>query len=337
MIKTLYAGIDVSKDKLDIAITQDGKEIIATATFENTFAGNKKLFSWCKKHSKGFLNIHFCLEATGIYHEEIAECLQEQGKTIVSVINPFQSKSFAKARLLRTKNDKVDAALLAFYCAISRPEETVKTSNEVKKLRKLVRCLNVLIKERAREKTRLHSTKDTDVADVLKGTIKFHSQSIAQIEQKIKEHVKNFPKLNEQVKLLKSIKGVGDRTAWQLLAELHIEDGKTLNSKAQVAHAGLAPREFQSGSSVHGKPRICKTGNHRLRKALYMPALSTIRYNKQLSEFYQRLLSKGKLKMVALVAVMRKMLVMSIAILNSGKPYDENWANKYQKTFALAS
>lgn len=337
MTKTLYVGIDVSKDKLDIALTQDGKQIILTAIFENTSSGYKKLFVWIKKYSKGFSKVHFCIEATGIYHEEIAEYLQEQAKTIVSIINPFQSKSFAKSRLLRTKNDKVDAALLALYCAISQPEETVKTSNEVKKLRKLVRYLNTLINERAREKTRLHSNKDADVANVLKGTINFHSQSIAHIEEKIKEHVKNFPQLNEQVKLLKSINGIGDRTAWQILAELHIEDGKSLNTKAQVAHAGLAPRQFQSGSSVHGKPRICKTGNKRLRKALYMPALSAMRFNKKLSEFYQRLLEKGKLKMVALIAVMRKMLVMAISILNSGKPYDENWANKYQENFALAS
>jgi transposase len=337
MTKTLYAGIDVSKDKLDIALTQEGKQIISTATVENTSSGYKKLFSWIKKHSKGFSNVHFCLEATGIYHEEIVDYLQEQIKTIVSIINPFQSKSFAKSRLLRTKNDKVDAAMLAFYCAIYRPDEAVKASDEVKKLRKLVRCLNVLIKERAREKTRLHSAKDTDVANVLKGTINFHSQSIAHIEKKIKEHVKKFPQLNEQVKLLKSIKGIGDRTAWQLLAELHVEDGKTLNSKAQVAHAGLAPREFQSGSSVHGKPRICKAGNRRLRTALYMPTLSAIRYNKKLSEFYQRLLAVGKLKMVALVAVMRKLLVLAVAILNNGKPYDENWANKYQQNFALVS
>ncbi|MFA6988821.1 MAG: transposase [Candidatus Gastranaerophilaceae bacterium] len=118
---------------------------------------------------------------------------------------------------------------------------------------------------------------------------------------------------------------------------MHVEDGKSLNAKAQVAHAGLAPRQFQSGSSVHGKPRICKTGNKRLRKALYMPAMNAMRYNKPLSEFYRRLLEKGKLKMVALIAVMRKMLVLAVAILNSGKSYDENWANKYQENFALAS
>jgi transposase len=144
-------------------------------------------------------------------------------------------------------------------------------------------------------------------------------------------------KLKHQVQLLQSIKGIGDRTAWQILAELHAHDSININIKAQVAHAGLAPRQFQSGSSVNGKPRICKTGNHRLRKALYMPALSALRFNPQLKEFYHRLLSRGKLKMVALVAVMRKMLVLATGILNNNLPFDANWTAKYQQKFALAS
>ncbi|OGI30833.1 MAG: hypothetical protein A2287_02675 [Candidatus Melainabacteria bacterium RIFOXYA12_FULL_32_12] len=333
----IYSGIDVSKDKLDIALTKDGINIISTATFQNSLSGFQKLFIWVKKRSKGFNCVHFCIEATGIYHEEIAEYLQEQENVLVSVINPFQSKSFANSRLLRTKNDKVDAALLACYCAISQPRQTVKTSNEIKTLRKLVRYLNTLIAERAKQKTRLHSVKNDDVANVVKATINFYSQSISQIELKIKEHIKMFSKLKHQVKLLRSIKGIGDKTAWQILAELHVEDGKNINTKAQIAHAGLAPRQFQSGSSVNGKPRICKTGNKRLRTALYMPAMCALRHNRPLSLFYHRLTSKGKSKMVALIAVMRKMLVLAIGVLNNNVPFDENWALKYQETFALVS
>jgi transposase len=204
-------------------------------------------------------------------------------------------------------------------------------------LQTCIRYLNTLIAERDREKTRLHSVKNDHVADVVKATINFYSQSISQMELKINEHIKMFSKLQYQVKLLKSVKGIGDKTAWQILAELHVEDGKNLNVKAQVAHAGLAPRQFQSGSSVNGKPRICKTGNRRLRKALYMPAMSAIRHNPQLREFYHRLLAKGKLKMVALVAVMRKLLVLAIGILNNDTPFDPNWATRYQQDFALAS
>jgi transposase len=333
----LYSGIDVSKDKLDLAITQDGNRIVSSAAFDNNRQGFKRLFSWVKNHSKGFCNIHFCLESTGIYHEEITEFLQEQKNTIVSVINPFQAKAFAGSRLLRTKNDKVDSELLAFYCAISRPEKTIPLPDEVKRLRRLVRYLNTLIDNRAREKTRLHSVKDNDVAHVLKGTIKFYSQSITEVEKLINEHVKKHENLKHQAKLLKSIKSIGDKTAWRILAEIHIEDGKNLNVKAQVAHAGLAPKERQSGSSIKGKSRICKVGSANLRSALYMPAMSAIQNNPQLKEFYQRLISKGKLKMIALVAVMRKLLVYAIGVLRNNAPYDANWAKIQQEKFVLCA
>lgn len=335
MTKTLYVGIDVSKAKVDAAMTQDGVKIITNACFENHLQGFKKLFNWIKRHSKGFSKIHFCLESTGIYHEELAEFLQEQKYTIVSVVNPFQAKSFSGSRLLRTKNDKVDAEMLAFYCFVSKPQETVRTPEEIKKLRRLVRFLNTQISARAKEKTRLQSIKDDDVAHVLKGTILLLSQSIAQVEKLIKEHVEKYPKLKHQVALLKTAPCIGDKTAYEILAEIHIEDGKTINVKAQVAHAGLAPREFLSGSSVKGKPRICRTGNANLRKALYMPAMCAIQNNPVLKEFYSRLVNKGKHKMVALIAVMRKLLVIAIGVLRNNAPFDPNWAKLQQEKYLL--
>lgn len=342
MTNTIYSGIDVSKDKLDAALTSDGSKILSTATFQNSILGFQKLKTWVLKHSKVFTNVHFCIEATGIYHEELSEFLQENESFIVSVINPFQAKSFAHSRLLRTKNDKVDANLLACYCAISKPRETVNTKAEIKTLSKLVRTLNYQIEERSKYKTKLHSVKDDYAARVVEATISFFTDSIADIEGKIKCHVEEYSELNNQVNLLKSIKGIGDRTAWQIIAEISAEDGKTINSKSQVAHAGLAPREYQSGSSVNGKPRICKTGNKRLRKALYMPAMSAMVNNPIMKIFYERLLSKGKPKKVALVAVMRKLLVLSIGILNNNKPFDENWLakkqeNNFHKNYSLAS
>lgn len=346
-MKTIYSGIDVSKDKLDAALTFDGNKILSTATFQNSFLGFQKLNVWILKHSKAFMNVHFCIEATGIYHEELSEFLQENESFIVSVINPFQAKSFANSRLLRTKNDKVDAGLLACYCAISRPRETVSEKEEVKTLRKLVRALNYQIEERAKYKMKLHSVKDDYAAHVVSATVSFFTESIANIEEKIKQHVDAFPKLKRQIELLESIPGIGLRTSFQILAELHSEDGNKINAKAQVAHAGLAPREYQSGSSVNGKPKICKTGNKRLRKSLYMPAMTAMKYNRHLNEFYQRLLSNGKPKMVALIAVMRKLLVLSVGILNNGIPFDENWTEKrkvikeqeqnFHKNFVLAS
>ena len=339
MSQLLYAGIDVSKDKLDVAITSEKNKILANSTFENNSTGIngfKQLKKWIKKRSKNFENVHFCLESTGNYHEEITEFLQDEG-FVVSVINPFQSKSFASSKLSRTKNDKVDAGILAQYCLIHQPEASIKPPEEIKKLKTYRRNLGKLISTRAEFKTKLQNCKDSNVAHVLEGTIVSLANSIAQMEQLIKEHIERQPKLKEKIDLLKTIPGVADKTAYTILSELHVEDGKNPNVKAQVAHAGLAPREFQSGSSIKGKTRICKTGNSELRKALYMPAMCSIQNNPVLVKFYQRLVSKGKPKKVALVAVMRKLLAISVGILRNNQPFQADWAEKQKETFALTT
>lgn len=327
-MNTIYSGIDVSKDKLDVALTFNGNKILSIATFQNSFLGFQKLSAWISKHSKSFHFVHFCIEATGIYHEEIAEFLCDKENFIVSVINPFQSKAFAHSRLLRTKTDKVDAGLLAQYCAITRPKTMHRTSKELTTLRKLVRTLNYQIEERAKYKTKLHSVKDDYAAHVVNATISFFTDSITDIEEKIKSHIGEYPELKRKINLLKSIISIGDRTAWQILAELKDIEAEKINAKSQVAHAGLAPKEYQSGSSVNGKPRICRTGNKKLREAFYMPSLTAIRHNKPMREFYERLVEKGKPKKVALIAVMRKLLVTAVGVLNNGVPFDENWLEK---------
>lgn len=334
----LYAGIDVSKDKLDIAIASERDKVLANATFQNRLSdinGFKQMKNWIKKRSKQFENVHFCIESTNNYHEEIAEFLQEEG-FIVSVINPFQSKSFACSKLCRTKNDRGDATMLANYCLIHQPEETIKPPTEIKTLRIYKRNLDKIIATRAEFKTKLQNCKDSNVAHVLNGTIVSLSESIAQMENLLKEHVEKSPELKEKVALLKTVPGIGDRTAYAILSEIHIEDGKSLNVKAQVAHAGLAPREHQSGSSVKGKARICKTGNAELRKAFYLPAMSSTVNNPILSVFYNRLLDRGKPKMVALVAVMRKLLAICIGVLRNNQPFQVDWATKRKEEFALS-
>jgi len=336
MTKMLYAGIDVSKDKLDVAIASSKEKILLTAIFDNNLTGYRKLKSWSKKHSKSYDEIHFCMESTGIYHEEIAEFLQEE-HFVVSVINPAQSKAFAESRLCRTKTDKVDAGILAHYCLLHQPEEMIKLPDDVKKLKRLMRFLNTQIEARAKEKTRLHSIKDEDVAHVLKGTISFLSDSIAKTQNLIKNHLKNSPELERKAKLLKTIPSIGEKTTWEILAEIHIEDGKNVNVKAQVAHAGLAPKDHLSGSSIRGKSKICKKGNANLRKALYMPAVNGITHNPILFGFYHRLLSRGKLKKVALVAAMRKLLAIAIGVLRNNQPFQVDWAEQKKATFALST
>jgi transposase len=282
MDRMLYVGIDVSKKTLDIAITVEGKQIKASKNVHNNLGGCRLIEQWtrtqCQKH--GCEHIHYVLESTGIYSDKIVEYLQQRGDLKVSVINPFQAKSWGKSIGVRTKTDKVDAQLLALYAAAIKPEPTVQMNKELKELRSLVRHLEYLITRRGQEMGHLESATNPMVASSIKKIISNYDKRIREIETAIENHIKKHPGLKEKTKLLKSIPGIGDITSKILLCELHLEDGEArISAKAQTAHAELAPEHRVSGSSVRGKPRICRVGNSRLRECLYFPAIVAIKYN----------------------------------------------------------
>ncbi|KKL95088.1 hypothetical protein LCGC14_1858130 [marine sediment metagenome] len=319
-------GIDVSKLTLDVALTTDGKEVVSSGQFANDAKGHKALHKWVgkqmRKHGAG--EVHYTMEATGVYSEGIHEFLSESGE-MVSVENPLKIKSFAQMQMMRTKNDAVDAAIIARYAWIMKPALTPPIEPAIKRLRALARHLEHLTQRKASEANRLESAKDTIVIKSIKDIVKRYEHQIGKVTKEIKNHIDNNPDLQEQMDLLTSIPGIADKTAGVILSELK---GETMSVKAQVAHAGLAPRQRVSGTSVRGKTQICKTGNARLRKSLYMAALSAIQHNPHVREFYQRLVSQGKHKMVALCACMRKLLVIALGVLRNGVPYQEDWVSK---------
>jgi transposase len=336
MNQILYIGIDVSKAKLDVALTQNGKEILSYATFENNLQGFKKLTSWTKKQGKKYEKVHYCMEATGIYSEDIAEHLQEQKNSIVSVVNPIQTKSFANSLLLRTKNDKVDAGMIACYAAIHKPAPTPKTAKDIKEFKIQVRHLDYLIKSRAKEKSKMESIKSKKIAGMVRKTIAHYDKQIQEIEKSIKKIVDKNPELKEDVKLLDSIPSIGFKTACNILAEIHYSSKDNLNVKSEIANAGLSPQERLSGTSVKGKSKICKKGNSRIRGGLYMSAMSATSGKSIFSSFYSRLLENKKPKMVALIALMKKILTVAIGVLKNRKPFDPNWAKLKQEEYAMA-
>lgn len=332
--KTLYVGIDVSKLTLDIALTVDGKTIIASTKVNNNKDGFKSSTRWIKRY--GQINqceeTLCCIESTGIYSNGIIAYLQENTAFKVSVVNPAQAKAYSSTVLLRTKTDKVDAGLLAKYAAGVKPEVTTPLPKEVKELRVLIRHLDYLITRRAQEKAHLESATDKVIEKSIKDIINHYDGQIEKLQKLIKEYLDNHPGLKERIDLLKTIPGIGERTAAILVCELHTEYGRDkITAKAQVAHAGLAPKHKQSGTSIRGKPNICKTGNSRLRKCLYFPAIVATRKNPVIKEFYQRLLAKGKLKKVAIVASMRKLLTIAIGVLNNKAAFDPEWSTKITK------
>ena len=144
---------------------------------------------------------------------------------------------------------------------------------------------------------------------------------IRDIRRRINDHIDQNPDLRGKRELLESIPGIATATSAQLLVYL-AQEGRFTKAKELGAFAGLTPRRIESGSSVKGKSRLSKMGEPRLRKALYMPAIVAMRHNPVMAAFAQRLLARGKPKMVVIGAIMRKLIHLAFGVLKSGKPFD---------------
>jgi transposase len=309
-------GIDVSKAKLDVALRlPNGK--VRSRVLENTPDGLAALSQWL--HKQGVEDLHACLEATGVYWEAVAESLADAGFT-VSVVNPVQIKSFATARLVRTKTDKVDARLIAEFCATQCPPAWAAPSPALRALRALVARRSALDAMRTQEKNRLAVAREA-VREGIETHLAYLERAIAEIEELIRQKIDDDPDLKQQRDLLDSIPGLGDRTIPVLLS---FYGGSRRFEKVQeaVAFAGLDPRQRLSGTSVRGKARLSKVGHSAIRRALYMPALVTITKTAWGRVLRDRLRDAGKPPMVIVGAMMRKLIHVVFGVLKSGKPFD---------------
>ena len=321
MSNKFYCGIDVSKKKLDVMLLIQEK--FHYKVFDNTNEGVIFLQEWIKSKLEDDDTVHFCMEATNVYHELAAFALLENKNFKVSVVNPRKVKAFAKS-MVNTKTDKTDAKVLAEFCKQQRPRPFTPQTKERRELRDLSRLMDNLVALRIMQKLRLQTFKTEAAARMVKATIKSIDNTISETEKEIKYYYDNYPDLQKEYELLNSIPSIGKRISNVLISEIFKDEYGMYNSKRLTAFFGLEVREMESGSSVWRKPRITKFGNPRVRNMLYMAALVSIRYNLKMSEFYQHLVNRGKPKKLALVAVMRKLLVVACAILNSQKPYQEN-------------
>ena len=315
-------GIDIAKQKFDAALLVEGKT--KHKACKNSVEGFEILMLWLEK--QGIRKVHACLEATGNYGEDLAIYLHEAGH-IVSIVNPARIKGFGQSELIRTKTDKIDAALIARFCLAMKPGPWSPPSPEIRSLRALVRRVDSLIDMRSQEKNRI-STAHESVSLLIKEHIAYLDQEIEKIRQQIACLIGQDPNLKRKHDLLDSIPGIGKATIPHILAEL--DDLEKFNHVRQlVAFIGLAPKETLSGSSIKGKPRLCKIGHARLRKALYMPALVSIQCNPVMITFYNRLKGKGKNGKVIVCAIMRKLVHVIFGVLKSGKMYDPNYKPIY--------
>jgi transposase len=311
-------GVDIAKKKFDVALFMNGK--FRHKTCLNTRQGFEELSLWLKK--QGVDRVRVCMEATGTYGDELAAYMHDEGHT-VSIVNPARIKGFAQSELLRTKNDKVDAALIARFCVAMTPDAWTPPPPEIRRLQSFVKRVDALIVMRTQEQNRVGTAHDT-IETSVKEHIDYLDHEIEKLKRQIAEHINSDPNLATKSDLLRSIPGIGESTIAVILSALHIFEGVDRVQKT-VAFIGLAPREMISGSSIKGKPRICKIGHARLRKALFMPALVSLRYNPVLIDFGNRLRKNGKNGKVIVCAVMRKLVHIVYGVLKSGKPFDSNY------------
>jgi transposase len=261
------------------------------------------------------------MEATGSYWYALAKYLFNDGHA-VAVINPRRIKAFAESELLRTKTDAVDAGLIARFAATQQFQLWKPLAPEIEELQGLYRHLEFLKESRTQHVTREQTPGLPErVRQSTQALIVQLDIQIDDLERAIRDHIDRHPGLKIKHDLLTSIPGIGDTSATAILSEMPaIEEFRS--AQAVAAYAGLSPLIRQSGSSVRGKPRLCKTGNARLRKALYFPAIVGERYNPTLQAFGRRLRAAGKATMVVIGAMMRKLLVIAYGVLKSGKPFN---------------
>lgn len=276
--------------------------------FPNTREGHQAVLRFLERSARP---VRVAMESTGLYGLDLALTLHQAGVAVM-VANPRAVRHFATALMQRSKNDQLDAEVLREFAARMPFQAWRPPSAAALKLVAVARRLEALTDLMTAEKNRGHAA---SLSEALPGIVRRDIQRSIQTQQRAidrltraaQEFILADPGLARRYELLLSIPGFGVTSALHILAELTLLPAG-MDVRQWVAYAGLDPREYTSGTSVHKKVRISKAGNKHLRRALYMPALVAVQHQPQVRAFYEHLLARGKTKMQALVATMRKLL-----------------------------
>lgn len=322
MDKIEACGLEVSAGELVLA-RERKKAGARLQRFANTPAGHRGLL---RTLTRGAQRVRVVMEATGLYGLDAAWALSQQAGVEVMVANPRAVRHFAQAMMQRSKNDRLDALVLQQFAARMPFRTWVPPTANTLAFWAIARRLEALRAMCTAEKNRLHAAELSQAIPAcvrrdITRNLRWQERSLKQLRQRALECVAAEPRLQRQYELLRTIRGVGEVSAIQVLAELALlPEGRDV--RQWVAYAGLDPREYSSGISVRKHTRISKVGNRHLRRALYMPALVASRCEPHLRGFYEHLLARGKTKRQALVAVARKLLHAIYGMFRSQCPYD---------------
>ena len=318
--KSQFVGIDVSAKTLQVAI--GGPDGVQDLELTNDAAGHQKL---CKHLSKKGVSVRVCLEATGNYSLDVAIALSAAEGVEVMIVNPKSARHFAEAQLRRAKTDRVDARALLDYAQRMPFVAWVRPSQERLHLRQIARRISSLIEDATDEKNRLAASRATGetpklvLCDIEEG-IEQLERRVTKLEAAALELIAGAPDLTRLLRVVTSIKGIAERSAIRLLGELLMLPAD-MSPREVVAHAGLDPRPRQSGAR-DAKRQISRVGNARLRAALFLPAMVAARYEPAVRAVYERLVERNKQKMVATVAIMRRLLVALWSMILREEPFD---------------
>jgi transposase len=301
-----YLGMDVAKAKLDCLLLSEDSDKGKSKSVANSRTGITDLLAWIGKQHISPDELHVVMEGTGVYHEQAALALADAGVT-VSIVNPAQVKDFGRGLAIRTKTDGVDSYVLARYGALLKPAAWTPPAPEARMLQALIARRDAIAQDLQRERNRQEKADATDtpllIRKSLSDSIEFLSKQLVQLQRDIDQHIDHHPGLKEDLTLLQSIPAVGPQVGSNMLAVMHAHN---FGSAEQLAAS--------------------KAGPAKIRAVLYMAAVVATRCNPHVRTLYERLLARGKSKMSALGAAMRKLVHLCFGVLRTRQPYQRDYA-----------
>jgi transposase len=309
----------VSADEIVVAIAGKAERL----ALANDLEGHARLV---RLLTRGKAGVRVCLEATGIYHLDLALALHRAPRIEVSVLNPASVRDFGRALMERSKTDRVDAGVLLAYAQRMPFVPWQPPAQEILDLRAIVRRMGALTVARTQERNRLHAAGHcAELTEAIAWDIEAHLEHLAQSLERLSEQavaiVNAHPELARRFARLVSVRGIATTSALAILAELAVLPAD-MTARQWVAHAGLDPRQLESGTSLRKPTRISKAGNRHLRAALYMPAMVSTRHEPNIRGFYERRIATGLKPIQALVAVERKLLHAIHGMWSSNTDFD---------------
>jgi len=305
-------------------------ELYAQKTFSNTSKGIGSLLEWVKENTVSEVAVRFVMEATGVYHEQLA-CFLDDNKEELTVVLPNKISNYMRTLEVKTITDKTSSEAIAKF-GLERKLELWKRPKPIyKQLRQLTRERDQLIAERTTVKNQLHAEQvEAEPNKSSLARIKARIKMLDKQAQEIKVELSALIASNEEIKkivvLLCSLSGVGILTSAAVLGETN--GFELVRNRRQLAsYAGFDVKEKQSGTSVRSKPKISKKGNKYLRKCMHLPALSAIRHDERFKAVFIRIVSRHGIKMKAVVAVQRKLLEMMFTLYKTNTKYDKEYSS----------